>query len=382
MSDLHAFSSVVKLRVENRFPSDAVKLLPILFPNLQQLEILNSYQQPTFAGLPALLPSLRSFSSCELGDIHLAGVCMAFPNLRELLIPNSTITNLMPLSQCPQLETVNLWGYKKAHINQEMVQLVDSLPNLQRLNLGWTKLDDSGLDYLLSKDTTITVINVQDCRLVTVSFKATLRQAYPQLTVYDDDHVDAGKPSDWNERYDLYATHVQRERESIFALRVDGPGGANMCDRCCKNSRPREWNTQTTSYCDRCDESLCEHCCTRRDIKYCGMCDDQTCSRCYDEDAWVGYCELCDHSICDRHPELTLDRCRRCRSAVCTTCVENPTESALSPDEDCRSGHDLDGDDEGPDIVGFLTNLLKFSELPGVTPELVRAVAGIRDDDE
>jgi hypothetical protein len=78
----------------------------------------------------------------------------------------------------------------------------------------------------------------------------------------------------------LYATHVRRKREYIFALKLDGPGGANVCDRCCQSSRPREWNTHTTSYCDRCDESLCEHCCTLRDIKYCGMCDDQSCSRC------------------------------------------------------------------------------------------------------
>jgi hypothetical protein len=298
------------------------------------------------------------------------------------LIPNSTITSLLPLLLCPQLEVINLWSCRKVAINQEAAQLAAGLPHLQQMNLGWTKLDDTGLASLLSKAadtaTSVTVINIQDCRLVTDAFRDSLRDTHPGLLVYDDaDDEVPEKPNDWSKRYHLFSTG----KKKLFGLDLDGPGDAQMCDRCYKNTRPHEWNTVVTNYCSRCNETLCEHCCKHRDMKYCGLCDEQTCKSCYDEDAWLGYCEMCDHSICDKHEELKLDRCRRCHYAVCTTCIEQPTSSILV-DAACRAGHDLDGEDEGPDMASFLSNLITLSQMEGMTPAIVRGIIGIHDEDD
>jgi hypothetical protein len=250
-----------------------------------------------------------------------------------------------------------MMGGSDRSIDQEMATLANGLPHLRQINIGSTQLSDIGLASLLTKADAaaapITVINIQDCRLVTDAFRASIRHSHPNVTIHEDNDGEPKKPTARPGRGGF--RDIRNGHRNVYTkeLSMAGHGNAEICDKCHTATRPRYTYRDTTTYCHQCKQSLCEHCCAQAHFMYCHLCDEQACTSCSDKDAWLGRCDLCG-DICGQHPELTLRHCNRCGHELCTACVEKPTEILEDGDDDKEgftfiagcpaAGHDFDGD--------------------------------------
>lgn len=105
-----------------------------------------------FGILCKMMPNLTSL---DLYGIQLRkGVSLdrigEFKQLKQLNLGGSNVRNelLLPIIRCTALETLDLWRTHLGHWNLEFV--LPSLKNLTNLNLGYTKLQDTPMDFLAS----------------------------------------------------------------------------------------------------------------------------------------------------------------------------------------------------------------------------------------